>query len=208
MTREDFVKAIKTEVLDTAVRDTVLDLQDPPGRKPEASLMAVHQWYQTLDPEPQKFVEQVVRMAAESATFGVMAILDGVRAFEGEGGKGNLVLEYRKGANRLLLNDLHQELLHDMLASWFDAVSIPLNLPVDLHHVPQSHLMAKSVPDYDPENATVIALPTREHKNVPVERGQTNKPISEQLAKDLQVLHDYTRVPGSVIKKLASEVTK
>src|SRR6516165_825522 len=98
MTREDFVKAIKTEALDTAVRDTILDLEDPPGRKPGPSLAAVHRWYQTLDPESRKFVEQVARMSAESATFGVMAILDGVRAFEPGNDKGDLVLEYRKGS--------------------------------------------------------------------------------------------------------------
>jgi hypothetical protein len=146
-------------------------------------------------------------MSAESATFGVMAILDGVRAFEPGNDKGDLVLEYRKGSNRLLLNDLHKKLLHDILASWFDVDSAPQNIPIDLHHIPQSHVMTDSIPGYDPQNATVIALPTREHKNIPVAREERRKTAREQLDKDLHDLHDYTRVPDSVIQKLASEVT-
>ncbi|HWG49665.1 MAG TPA: hypothetical protein VN669_08230, partial [Candidatus Acidoferrales bacterium] len=107
----------------------------------------------------------------------------------------------------LLLNDMRQPLLHDMLASWFGVVSTPQNLPVDLHHVPRADLMANAVPGYDPEAATVIALPTREHKNIPARREQENKTPKERLVDDLQDLHDYTRVPESVVQKLASEVT-
>jgi hypothetical protein len=206
MTREDFVKAIKSEALDTAVRDTIMDLEDPPGRKPEASLTEIHDWYQTLDPKSRKFVEQVARMASESATFGVMAILDGVRAFESGENKGTLVLEYRNGADRLLLNNFQEKLLHEILASWFNVISSPQNLPVDLHHVPQSHVMTESIPGYDPMNATAIALPTREHKNIPVSREEEHKSPRQQLDKDLQDLRDYTQVPDSVIQKLASEV--
>ncbi len=205
MTREDFVKAIKTEVLDLAVRDTIMDLQDPPGRKPKAALISTHQWYQALDLESQKFVEQVARMAAESATFGMMAILDGIRAIEA-GEKGDLVLEYRKGGERLLLNDFHQKLLHDILISWFDVVSNPQNLPVDLHHVPRSDLGAELIPNYDPETGPCIALPTREHKNIPAEGERPDRPLQEQLAGELQNLRDYTNVPESVVQKLASEV--
>ena len=91
VTREQFVQAINTEALDTAVRDTLLDLHDSPGRRSEPSLTELQQWYQALDPHTQELVEQVARMAADSATFGVMAILDGVRAIEA-GDKSNLVL--------------------------------------------------------------------------------------------------------------------
>jgi hypothetical protein len=206
MTREQFVQAIKTEALDTAVRDTILDLHDSPGRTSGPSLTEVQQWYQRLDPESRKFVEQIARMAADGATFGVMAILDGVRAIEAED-KGDLVLEHRKGATRLLLNDPRQELLHDNLARWFGATSTPHTMPVDLHHVPKSHLMAKSSGGYDPRNGTCIALPTREHKNIPVEREQKDRTPREQLRRDLEDLHEYTRTPDSVIEKLAIEAT-
>lgn len=205
MTREHFVEAIKTEALDTAVRDTLLDLQNSPGRKSVAPLADVQQWYRSLDSGSQKFVEQVARMAADSATFGVMAILDGVRAIEA-GDKGDLILEYRKGATRLLLNDPSEELLHDGLARLFDVISTPHQLPVDLHHIPKSHLVIKSIQGYDPGTATCIALPTREHKNIPVEREQTNRTPREQLVQDLKDLRDYTHAPDSVIQKLASEV--
>ena len=206
MTREDFVKAVKTEALDTAVRDTILDLQDPAGRKPAISLIRIHEWYEALDAESQKFVEQVARMAAESATFGLMAILDGVRAVESGGDKGALVLEYRKGTTKTLLNDFHQKLLHDILAGWFGEVSTPRNLAVDLHHIPQSHLMAKHVAGYVPENATVIALPTREHRSIPVEREEPDRAVTEQLDKDLENLRDYTGVPDSVIENLRQRI--
>lgn len=202
MTREQFVQAIKTEALDTAVRDTMLDLHDSPGRRSEPSLVELQQWYQALDRQSQEFVEQVARMATDSATFGVMAILDGVRAIEA-GDKGDLVLEYRKGATRLRLNDPYQELLHDSLASWFDARSRPHQMPVDLHHVPKSDVMLKASNAYDPTNATCIALPTREHKNIPVERNKQVRTPLEQLHQDLQDLREHTRTPDSVIDQLA-----
>jgi hypothetical protein len=204
VTREQFVQAIKTEALDTAVRDTMLDLHDSPGRRPDASLTDVQRWYQALDPHSRELVEQVARMAADSATFGVMAILDGVRAIEAED-KGDLVLEYRKGATRLLLNDPCEELLHDSLASWFNARSSPHAIPVDIHHVPRSDVMLKIASGYDPRIGTCIALPTREHKNIPVERDKKDRTPSEQLRQDLNDLREYTQTPESVIRKLALE---
>jgi hypothetical protein len=203
MTREDFVKAIKTEALDLAVRDTILDLQDPPGRKPEIALMSVHRWYEKLDPKSQEFVQQVARMAAESATFGVLAILDGVRAIEA-GEKGDLILEYRKGEERLILNNFRDKLLHEILVNWFDVVSNPQNLPVDLQHVPHSELGAKLIPDYDPETGPCVALPTREHKNLPSDG--SNNSAQEEFAKQLQNLRDHTNIPEPVIQKLALDV--
>ena len=56
MTREQFVQAIKTEALDTAVRDTIQDLHDSPGRRLEPSLTELQQWYQALDPHTQELV--------------------------------------------------------------------------------------------------------------------------------------------------------
>lgn len=149
MTREEFVKTIKTHVLDIAVSDTIQDLEDPPGRVPNESQVAAHEWHSGLDQTSKAFVEHVVGMAAESAKFGVLAVLDRVRAVDGD--TGELVLEYRKRGQSVRLNGFDQELLHDLLARWFDARSRWEKPPLDLHHVPKCSVAMKLVRGYTPE---------------------------------------------------------
>ena len=51
---------------------------------------------------------------AEDVVFGVLCVLDGVRAIENGPDKGELELYYVKGESRVLLNDMKQCELHDI----------------------------------------------------------------------------------------------
>ena len=207
MTREDFVKTVKTHALDIAVSDTIRDLEDPPGRRPKPAQIAAQKWYSGLDQTSKEFVEHVTRMAAESAAFGVLAILDRVRGLD-RNEKGELVLEYRNGLKRTRLNGFDQELLHDLLTGWFDFRSRWENPPLDLHHVPKCSVAMKLVRGYTPENGPCIALPTREHKNIAGEQDAASGSVDGQRERDLQKLRDFTNVPEESLKKLSSQTPK
>ncbi len=206
MTREEFVKTIKTHVLDIAVSDTIQDLEDPPGRVPNESQVAAHEWHSGLDQTSKAFVEHVVGMAAESAKFGVLAVLDRVRAVDGD--TGELVLEYRKRGQSVRLNGFDQELLHDLLARWFDARSRWEKPPLDLHHVPKCSVAMKLVRGYTPEKGPCIALPTREHKNIAEKNSSLANSVEAQLGQDIQDLRDFTKVPESTLSKLSPSTPK
>jgi hypothetical protein len=204
MTRQDFVRRVKVYALDNAVTDTMQDLQDPPGRVPSPSLVAAHKWFTELDESSRQMVEQVARMAAESAAFGVLAILDHVRGVDGRD-KGQLILEYRNAGQTVRLNDFNDELLHDLLAALFDFRSSPNNPPaLDLQHVPQCNIAMKMLAGYTPDTGTCIALTTRDHKNISRESSRACDNIQAQVAKDLQDLRDFTNTPDSAIDKLSA----
>lgn len=207
MTREDFVKTIKTHVLDIAVNDTIQDLEDPPGRIQTQSQVTAHEWYSGLEKTAKDFVEHVARMAAESATFGVLAVLDRIRAVDTQD-TGELVLEYRKNGQAVRLNDFDQELLHDLLTRWFNARSRWEKPPLDLHHVPKCSVAMKLVPGYTPEKGPCIALPTREHKNIAQENSSVTNSVEAQLGQDIQDLRDFTKVPESSLSKLSAKTSK
>jgi len=75
--------------------------------------MRLSQWFQLLSVSEQKMLREALTDAAERAVFGIMCVLDGVRAIENGPEKGSLELYYVKGDQRVLLND-PQEVLHDL----------------------------------------------------------------------------------------------
>jgi hypothetical protein len=89
-------------------------MRSPPGRRPRAELVALSQWYNDLDADPQRRVHDVVAMAVHSAVFGFLCVLDGVRSIESGGQKGRLELVHITGATRLPLNDASGDELHDL----------------------------------------------------------------------------------------------
>ena len=113
MTREEFVSAVKRKACDAAVHATMQMLAQPPGRRPDQNALELASWYNALNPQHKSNVQSVVQRAAASAIFGLLAILDGERTVEGIGEKGDFELFYRKGSDRVFLNDPTQEMLHD-----------------------------------------------------------------------------------------------
>ena len=117
MKSEAFIKSIKTVVHDSGVRSVVENLEHPAGRKPPQRLVELSHWFRSLSVSDRARVEQVVQLAVHSSVFGLLAVLDGVRAIEDGHDKGSLELSYRRGDERDILTDSSQELLHDIYQS-------------------------------------------------------------------------------------------
>jgi len=114
MTSEEFAQAIADQGSGAAVRITVGNLEQPPGRRPKPAFARRSEWFRGLSHTDQQMVAEVIREAAENAVFGVLAILDGARVIENASEKGELQLYYVKGDERVLLNDQRKAPLHDV----------------------------------------------------------------------------------------------
>ena len=112
MNSQTFVDVIRKVVLDAAVMGTLETLSDPPGRRPSPELRRVSDWYKTLSENDRLMLEASIAMAARSAVFGFLSVLDGARAIEGGPEKGHLVLEYRRNDRSVPLTNSS---LHEML---------------------------------------------------------------------------------------------
>lgn len=79
---------------------------------------------------------------------------------------------------------------------------------LDIHHAGQKHPMSQLVPGYDPETAPSIAIPHREHLQIPTAkgpvppRGLPGGTARSQLAKDIWDLRRYTNAPNSALQEL------
>jgi hypothetical protein len=82
MTPEYFVDALKTHCRDAAVEDCASLLERPPGRRPEADLIALSKWFKSLPDNDRRAVLSAMRMAADATLFGVFCVMDGVRVVE------------------------------------------------------------------------------------------------------------------------------
>lgn len=111
MTSEAFVTAIRSAVYKTAAKGTMEVLEHPPGRRPDAELVRLNQWYRALSPSDRENVTKAVDMAADQATYNFLSVLDGLMAIEPVGTKGRLHLFHDDGKTRTLLNDEDAEQL-------------------------------------------------------------------------------------------------
>jgi hypothetical protein len=114
MNREEFVQVVKKRTSDSAIEGTIKQLTAPSGREPSQKSLRLSEWYNRLDEKNKTTLKEALGAAAESAIFGFFCILDGVRAIENTLDKGDLELYFRKGNQRILLNDPHQEELHNL----------------------------------------------------------------------------------------------
>lgn len=115
MNAVEFVDAIRTEVRDAATQGVIALLEQPPGRRPSASLVTLSQWFANLSDEDKQCVCKIAAMASDQATFGILAVLDGVRVIEDGADRGTLDLRYLKDGKPTLLNDPNGPMLHELL---------------------------------------------------------------------------------------------
>ncbi len=115
MNAEDFVDAVHSEAQEAATEDVISLLERPPGRRPDPKLVALSQWFNALSEEDKQRVHEVATMASHGAIFGILNIIDGVRAIEDDVDRGALELRYVKGNKSTLLNDPNGPMLHDLL---------------------------------------------------------------------------------------------
>lgn len=113
MNSHEFIKIIKTVVRDGAINDVISVVKNPPGRKVSQQLKTRSEWYQSLSDEQKQIVESIVSDSVDSALFGFLCVIDGVRAIESGPDKGSLELLYSKGES-VQLNPHDGIMLHDL----------------------------------------------------------------------------------------------
>src|SRR2546427_7081956 len=116
MDAEEFVTALKLYVSDSEATNLAANLRQPPGRRPHATLVRLSTWFNQLVSEDQSFVTELIRAGAEGAIFGVLCVLDGVRAVEDGPEKGTFELYYVKNGERILLSPPNDS-FHDLFQS-------------------------------------------------------------------------------------------
>jgi hypothetical protein len=113
MTAEEFVAVLKVVVRDSAIKGSLATIEHPPGRKPSLELQKASDWYRSLDKDQQQILASVIGDAVDSAIFGFLCVLDGVRAAESGELKGRFELRYI-GEGPILLNGEDKPMLHDL----------------------------------------------------------------------------------------------
>jgi hypothetical protein len=84
MNADEFVDAIFFNVYASASEGVIRVIDSPPGRSPRADLVQLSKWYHSLDLDSLVQVRRLIRFAADSATFGMLAVMDGVRPISNE----------------------------------------------------------------------------------------------------------------------------
>jgi len=114
MNQNYFVEVLRKVVVDQSVNDMLLNLDKPPGSKPTEDILKQSKFYLGLSNDQKIDLKSVLNETAEMTLFGLLCVLDGVRAIEEHGEKGSLELWYRKGDFTHLINDPDKEFLHDL----------------------------------------------------------------------------------------------
>jgi hypothetical protein len=109
---EQFVEALKRHVRDAAIADTIAMLKDPPGRRVQSRQRKQSDWYNGLSAEGADHVNGAIAEAAHAALFGILAVIDGARKIDNEGGRFELIYVENQP---VVLNDRDSIGLHDLL---------------------------------------------------------------------------------------------
>lgn len=113
--QKSFVAILKEVVMHSSVRDTIKNLENPPGRNPPIDWLILCEFYRSLDERQKILFSKILSEVSETTLFGVLCVLDGVRAVEDDPDKGYFELLYRKGDKAILLNDPEEDFLHDFI---------------------------------------------------------------------------------------------
>ena len=190
MTIDDFVKAVRLQTSDAAVKGTVAHLKQASGRKPRERDVQLSKWYNQLDSTDCEMLEEALKEAAELAIFSFLCILDGVSVVEDSADKGELELYYSKGGDRKRLNDPNEQELHNLFNKWckenvqastssseinaYDSgeacqllSKIKVGDGLDVHHVPDKHASVQTVQNYSSDTGPAIVLPKPKHRKIP-----------------------------------------
>jgi len=106
----EFTKIIKEVVSQSAIDDTLENLNDPPGRNPDKKLLVQSEWFKGLSTSDREMVGKVISEAVHESVFGFLCVLDGVRSTSETGESNELNLSH----GDVQLNETSGELLHDI----------------------------------------------------------------------------------------------
>lgn len=176
MTRLEFIQNFKKQTSDAATFGTIANLEKPTGREPSAKDIDLSNWYCTLTEGDRAVVREIIREAAQLATFNALCLLDGVSAVANGIEEGELELRYVKPGENILLNGPSDELLHDgynaLCRSSEPAIlASPSGRAYEVGQI--DHLRRKQIPGDGldihaiPSGSEVaIALPKHEHRKL------------------------------------------
>jgi hypothetical protein len=101
---EEFIEGVRIQVYRSAIDSTLRQLAGPIG--PRADRMELSSWYGRLTAAEKEKISGVIRSAVYSATFNMMAVLDGVKVIDNK----HTELYLRTGSGTLLneAHDLHE----------------------------------------------------------------------------------------------------
>ncbi|EPJ9675216.1 TPA: hypothetical protein I8190_005618 [Citrobacter freundii] len=116
MNADEFVWVLNAVVKDAAVEDTISILKSPPGKKPSKELVDLSDFYNNQTDENKDIINKIINRVADYSLFGVLCVLDGVRAIEDDGDKGELILTYQKNNTPSIVLNEHKN-LHDIYNS-------------------------------------------------------------------------------------------
>jgi hypothetical protein len=116
MTREEFTTRLQQVVYESSIRAVVNLLEHPPGKQPSQNRVALSEWFHQAPPADKERIQAVIRLAVRQATFGMLAVIDGVRAIADGTEGGPLELRYNSAGQSWPLNDSAGTALHDLFA--------------------------------------------------------------------------------------------
>jgi len=88
MDSKEFVEVLKEVIGKSSIKGVIETMIQPSGRKPDIELIKRAEWYNKLTEDDKKKVTEVVAESVQSALFGFLCVLDGVRTIEGDENKG------------------------------------------------------------------------------------------------------------------------
>lgn len=110
-----FIEVLKASVLNNIEIEIINNYITPPKRKKNTDRdKEIAGWYNQLSDKLKRYLIDLIREGANSAVFGFLCILDGVRAIDNEVDKGSLELYYKNHSNTILLNNQKKDYLHDI----------------------------------------------------------------------------------------------
>lgn len=106
-----FAVVVANDVYRSAISGTCRILESPPGRRPHAELQRASAWFSALGDSERAIVKWVIAEAAHAATFGVLAVIDGVRH---TGPERYELVAVARDETRTTVNPENSEYLHDL----------------------------------------------------------------------------------------------
>jgi len=94
MDGREFVQRLTIAVRDQAVSGTLANLTQPAGRNPGQESLDRSKWFNALDSQSRYLLQTCIRDAVDDTIFGMLCVLDGVRAITDCGSEGHLELHY------------------------------------------------------------------------------------------------------------------
>lgn len=114
MKSTEFIDGIYSEVVKSTPHEIISLLENPPGRKPKASLLELSNWFNGIPESDREMVKRLLMMASHQATFGFLNVLDGTRSIEKNGKSGHFELHH-VARKSVLLNAEDIQPLHELL---------------------------------------------------------------------------------------------